>query len=155
MNLQATFRISDRNISDGIRNVIRNTGLAGRWQIINHEPLTICDTAHNKEGLEFVIEQISKIPKSVLHIVIGFVNDKDLESVLPLFPAGAKYYFTRASVPRSLNEKTLKTEAARFGLMRGKLSGCKRLHWKVPGKWQEKSDLIFIGGSTFVVAEVI
>ena len=154
LNLQAIFRVTDRNISDGIRNVVRNTGLAGRWQILNAEPLTICDTAHNREGLEFVIEQIRMIPKTGLHIILGFVNDKDLNSVLPLFPVDAKYYFTKASVPRALNEEILKNEAARFGLNGDCYPEVKTALVDATGK-AEKSDLIFIGGSTFIVAEVV
>ena len=89
-NLQDVFTISDLNIKDGISKVVVNTGLAGRWQVLSQKPLTMCDTAHNKEGLEYVIKQINRIPKSALHIILGFVNDKDLDSVLPLFPAGCK-----------------------------------------------------------------
>ncbi len=153
-NLPASLRVSDRNISDGLRNVVKNTGLAGRWQILGRDPLTICDTGHNKEGLEYVMEQIRKLPKSGLHIVIGFVNDKDLNSVLPLFPKDATYYFTRASIPRALDEGKLQAEAAGFGLsgnsypdVSSALSHARRN--------ASESDMIFIGGSTFVVAEVI
>ena len=154
LNLQSIFRISDRNISDGIMNVIRNTGLAGRWQILNLKPLTICDTAHNREGLEFVIEQIRMIPKSALHMILGFVNDKDLNSVLPLFPSDAKYYFTKASVPRALNEEILKAEAARFGLAGDSYPDVKTALAHAMAA-SGKSDLIFIGGSTFIVADVV
>jgi dihydrofolate synthase/folylpolyglutamate synthase len=152
--LQHSFSISDTNMSDGIRNVIRNTGLTGRWQILNSEPLTICDTAHNKEGLEFVTGQLRRIHRKALHIVLGFVNDKDLASLLPLFPSGAKYYFTRASVPRALDEEKLRAEAARFGLTGMSYPDVKSAlgHAKMQA---EQSDMIFIGGSTFVVAEVV
>jgi dihydrofolate synthase / folylpolyglutamate synthase len=153
-NLPAYLRVSDRNISDGIRNVVINTGLAGRWQILGRDPLTICDTGHNKEGLEYVMEQIRKVPKSGLHMVIGFVNDKDLNSVLPLFPEEASYYFTRASIPRALNEAALQSEAARFGLTGNCYPdvGSALLHAR---RNASASDLIFIGGSTFIVAEAL
>jgi dihydrofolate synthase / folylpolyglutamate synthase len=154
LNLRPIFRLSDRNISDGIRNVVRNTGLAGRWQLLNLEPLTICDTAHNKEGLEYVIRQIRRIPKSALHIILGFVNDKDLNSLLPLFPSEAIYYFAKASVPRALDEEILKTEAARFGLTGDSYPDVKTA-LEQANEAAEKSDMIFIGGSTFVVAEVV
>lgn len=153
-NLQAIFKVTDRNISDGIRNVIRNTGLAGRWQILNLKPLTICDTAHNREGLESVIEQIRMIPKVSLHLILGFVNDKDLNSVLPLFPSDAKYYFTKASVPRALNEEMLKAEAARFGLEGDSYPDVKTALDHAMAAAAE-SDMIFIGGSTFIVADVV
>lgn len=154
LNLQSIFKVSGNNLTDGIRKVISNTGFAGRWQIIGHEPLTICDTAHNIEGLEIVMEQIRLVPKSALHIVLGFVNDKDLNGVLPLFPADASYYFARASVPRALSEEMLRAEAARFGLEGNSYPDVKT----ALGKAREaalKTDMIFIGGSTFVVAEVI
>ena len=102
------------NIIRGIRKVIINTGLSGRWQILGHNPLTICDTGHNKEGLEYVMNQIERIPKTGLHMIIGFVNDKDLSSVLPLFPKDAVYYFTKASVPRALDEKYSYEESSRI-----------------------------------------
>jgi dihydrofolate synthase/folylpolyglutamate synthase len=154
LNLRSLFRISGRNISDGIRNVIRNTGFAGRWQILNLKPLTICDTAHNREGLEYVIGQIRMIPKSELHIILGFVNDKDLNSVLPLFPPEARYYFTKATVPRALDEEILQAEAAGFGLKGGIYPDVKTALGKAMSVAGE-SDLIFIGGSTFIVAEIV
>ncbi|MCX6254742.1 MAG: bifunctional folylpolyglutamate synthase/dihydrofolate synthase [Bacteroidia bacterium] len=153
-NLLGQFDFSADNIKDGIRNVVKNTGLKGRWQILSLDPLTICDTGHNKEGLEFVIDQILRIPKSGLHIVIGFVNDKDLKSVLPLFPREAFYYFTKASVLRALNEEILKAEAAKYGLIGESYSDVKTA-LKYARENAKQSDMIFIGGSTFVVAEVI
>ncbi|MCX6325956.1 MAG: bifunctional folylpolyglutamate synthase/dihydrofolate synthase [Bacteroidia bacterium] len=152
--LKGIFKYSEKNITDGIRNVIINTGLKGRWQILSHEPLTICDTGHNKEGLEYVLDQIQRIPKSGLHIVIGFVNDKDLKSVLPLFPTAAIYYFTKASIPRALDEEKLKSEAAKYGL-NGKCYPDVKTALLTARKNASQSDMIFIGGSTFIVAEVI
>lgn len=152
--LSRVFKVSDENVIDGIRKVIQNTGLLGRWQIICASPLTICDTGHNKEGLEYVMDQIKRIPKSALHIVVGFVNDKDLGSVLPLFPKDATYYFTKASVPRALNEIILKSQAADFGL-NGQSFPDVASALECARTMAKASDLIFIGGSTFVVAEVI
>jgi dihydrofolate synthase/folylpolyglutamate synthase len=152
--LKNIFTVSEENISEGISNVIINTGLQGRWQILGVSPLTICDTGHNREGLEYVMNQIKMVPRSVLHIVIGFVNDKDLGSVLPLFPTDAIYYFTKASVPRALNEIKLKTEAEKYGLAGESYPDVRTaLYWA--RKQANESDLIFIGGSTFVVAEVL
>ena len=153
-NLQGIFTFSDRNITDGIRNVVINTGLIGRWQILSNQPLTICDTGHNKEGLECVIDQILRIPKSGLHMIIGFVNDKDLKSVLPLFPRDAIYYFTKASIPRALNEENLKSEAAKYGLNGQSYPDVKTALYYARNNVAQ-SDMIFIGGSTFIVAEVI
>ena len=152
--LKNIFTVSEENISEGISNVIINTGLQGRWQILGFSPLTICDTGHNREGLEYVMNQIKMVPRSALHIVIGFVKDKDLGSVLPLFPTDAIYYFTKASVPRALNEIKLKTEAEKYGLAGQSYPDVRTaLYWA--RKQANKSDLIFIGGSTFVVAEVL
>jgi dihydrofolate synthase/folylpolyglutamate synthase len=152
--LNGFFKYSEKNITDGIRNVVLNTGLKGRWQILSRDPLTICDTGHNKEGLEYVIDQIRRIPKSGLHMIIGFVNDKDLNSVLPLFPTDAIYYFTKASVPRALNEENLKSEAAKYGL-NGQSYPDVKAALQSARKNAAQSDMIFIGGSTFIVAEVI
>ena len=154
LNLQSQFPVSERHISDGIRNVIQNTGFTGRWQILNHNPLTICDTGHNKEGLELVIDQVKRIPKSVLHMIVGFVNDKDLASVLPLFPRDAQYYFTKASVPRAMNEKLLKTTAESYGLKGQSYQDVKSALSKAVEN-AGKNDVIFVGGSTFIVAEVV
>jgi dihydrofolate synthase/folylpolyglutamate synthase len=152
--LKGMFKVSEENISEGIRKVVLNTGLYGRFQLLSIAPLTICDTGHNKEGLEYVVGQIKRIPKAALHIILGFVNDKDLGLVLPLFPADAIYYFTKASVPRALNEIILKSEAAKYGL-RGESYPDVATALECARNNAEQSDLIYIGGSTFVVAEII
>jgi len=94
--LKGSVKHTDKNIIDGIRKVVANTRLTGRWQIIGRKPLIVCDTGHNKEGLEYVMNQVKRVPKSKLHLVLGFVNDKDLTLVLPLFPTEGVYYFTKA-----------------------------------------------------------
>jgi dihydrofolate synthase / folylpolyglutamate synthase len=152
--LSRTFSISEENIVSGIRKVVTNTGLGGRWQVLGKSPLIICDTGHNKEGLGYVLNQISGISYNSLHIILGFVNDKDLSSVLPLFPVSAKYYFTKASVPRALNEEILRQEAAKFQLWGSTFPTV--IEALDSAKINAvKSDLIFIGGSTFIVAEVV
>jgi dihydrofolate synthase/folylpolyglutamate synthase len=152
--LKGHFKITEEILIRGIKNVIINTGLQGRWQILNTNPLTICDTGHNKEGLEYVLTQVQQILKTGLHIVIGFVNDKDLDSVLPLFPTDAVYYFTKASVPRALDEKELRLKAGKYGLKGDSFSDVKAAVDSAMIN-ASPSDLIFIGGSTFVVAEVV
>ena len=164
VNIQAVYCVfatikefnieSEQVIIEGIKNVTQNTGFKGRWHILSLKPLTICDTGHNKEGLEYVINQLARIPKSGLHMVIGFVNDKDLGSVLPLFPPSATYYFTKASVPRAHNEEKLRNEAAKYGLKGDCFEDVRSALQNARNKAAE-SDLIFIGGSTFVVAEVV
>jgi dihydrofolate synthase / folylpolyglutamate synthase len=148
------FSVSDANIIEGIRKVIQNTGLQGRWQVIGDKPLILCDTGHNKEGLEYVLDQLDRTAKTGLHMIIGFVNDKDLGSVLPLFPKEASYYFTKATVPRALNEVILKQEAEKYGLF-GECYPDVKTALGVARSKALKSDVIFIGGSTFIVAEVV
>jgi dihydrofolate synthase/folylpolyglutamate synthase len=163
-NLQAVYQSfsvlkgivphTDKNLSDGIRKVVVNTKLAGRWQTIGREPLIVCDTGHNKEGLEYVMNQVKKVNKNKLHIVLGFVNDKDLSLVLPLFPAEAVYYFTKASVPRALDEKILMAEAANWNLKGACYPDVESAVRSARAKASE-NDMIFIGGSTFIVADAL
>ncbi|MCJ7448557.1 MAG: bifunctional folylpolyglutamate synthase/dihydrofolate synthase [Bacteroidales bacterium] len=153
-SLAGVLNLSEKNIIDGIRKVILNTDLKGRWQILNHNPLTVCDTGHNKEGLEYVIRQIAGIPKTGLHMIIGFVSDKDISSILPLFPVDAEYYFTRASVPRALDEKILQSKALEYNLKGNSYPDMNKA-LKAARSNASETDLIFIGGSTFIVAEVV
>lgn len=148
------FEISKENISNGFLNVAKNTGLMGRWQILQEKPKIICDTAHNKHGLEIVLEQIQKEKFKQLHIVFGAVNDKDLDSVLPLFPKNATYYFCKPDVPRGLETDILKEKAREFWLIGETYSSVKNALENAQKNASEK-DLIFVGGSTFVVAEVV
>ena len=152
--LETKLNLSEADLITGISNVIKNTGLQGRWQLLGRKPLVICDTGHNHEGLEYVIKQLLKIPVIKRHIILGFVNDKDLTSVLPLFPVDSVYYFTKASVPRALDENKLMSEAVRYGLIGSSFSTIKDACNEAI-KNAGPDDLIFIGGSTFVVAEVI
>jgi len=152
--LSVPFSLTRDHFINGVANVITNTGLMGRWQVLSQSPLTVCDTGHNREGLEYVVKQIGSTPKAHLHMVIGFVNDKDLSLVLPLMPRDATYYFTRASVPRALDEKILKAEAERYGLS-GNSYPTVADALNAARNAAGANDMIFIGGSTFIVAEVI
>jgi dihydrofolate synthase/folylpolyglutamate synthase len=152
--LKPEFNLSTENLIEGIRKVITNTGLKGRWQVLRRKPLVICDTGHNKEGLEFVTRQLLNMKVSKLHMVMGFVSDKDLSLVFPLLPKNALYYFTKASIPRALNEKALKSMASESGLHGNSFSTVREaLDAAIAEAAPE--DLIFVGGSTFVVAEVV
>jgi dihydrofolate synthase / folylpolyglutamate synthase len=152
--LREVITVDDKIIQQGILKVVTNTGLLGRWQIIARKPLIICDTGHNKEGLEYVVNQLAKIKNNRLHIVLGFVSDKDLSAILPLFPVKATYYFTKASVPRALDEKILMAEAAHWNLKGTSFSDVPSAV-KAARANASDSDLIFIGGSTFVVADAL
>jgi dihydrofolate synthase / folylpolyglutamate synthase len=152
--LNGLFSFTEEDIVNGIRNVVRNTGLMGRWQILNRNPLTICDAGHNKEGLKYVLDQIRRIRKTGLHIVTGFVNDKDLSLVLPLFPDDAVYYFTRASVPRALDEKVLMENARPYGLKGNSYVDVKSA-MRAANEAAKSTDIIFVGGSIFIVADAL
>jgi dihydrofolate synthase/folylpolyglutamate synthase len=148
------FEISSENINQGLLSVISNTGLQGRWQQINTHPKVICDTAHNKEGLRYVINQLKKEPYNKLHIVLGFVSDKKLDDLLALFPSDANYYFCKPNIPRGLDEKSLIQEASLFHLSGNTYLSVKEAYAAALSN-SKKEDLIFIGGSTFVVAEAL
>lgn len=152
--LSSILNIPDDSIVKGLKNTITNTGLLGRWQILGREPLIICDNGHNREGLEYVSRQLGKRLSGNLHIIIGFVKDKDLSSVLPLLPTEARYYFTKASIERALDEKVLQSAARDFGL-KGDCYVSVKEAFKAAKAIASKSDLIFVGGSTFIVAEVL
>ena len=148
------FNITDEALKKGLESVCGNTGLMGRWQIIGANPRIICDTGHNEAGIREVVAQIRQTPFKNLHIVIGMVNDKDIASVLNLLPREAIYYFTRASIPRALDENQLRKMAAFFNLQ-GQSYPTVADAFLAARLNSGADDLIFVGGSTFVVAEVI
>jgi len=148
------FVISEKNIQNGLEKVIQNTGLLGRWQLLNEKPKAICDTAHNKEGLQYVLKQLQEQKFDQLHMVIGVVNDKDLKTILPLFPKNAIYYFCRPNIPRGLDELEFQKQCAKFQLI-GEAYSSVSLAFKTALNRAGKNDFIFIGGSTFVVAEIV
>jgi dihydrofolate synthase/folylpolyglutamate synthase len=148
------FNIESNHIYNGFANVVKNTSLMGRWQVLNTNPLTVCDTGHNEDGIKQVVEQISQTPYKQLHMVIGMVNDKDVQKVLQLLPQNAIYYFTRAAIPRSLDADELRIQAQKIGLS-GLSYPTVAEAVKIAKKNAGVNDLIFIGGSTFVVAEVV
>lgn len=152
--LKQFFKITEANIIDGLKNVVLNTGLLGRWQILNVNPLVVCDTAHNSHGLKVVLNQISKYNYRKLHIVLGVVNDKDLNSILPLFPKNAEYYFTSPNVPRGLDSKILQAKAQEFALI-GQICYSVSEAYVMALQNAAPNDFIYIGGSTFVVAEIV
>ncbi|HAH54079.1 MAG TPA: tetrahydrofolate synthase [Flavobacterium sp.] len=154
LNAQKDFKISESQIKSGLLNVAKNTGLEGRWQELGKFPKIICDTAHNKNGLEVVMSQIQKEKYSTLHIVLGVVNDKDLDEILPLFPKEAIYYFCKPNIPRGLDAEILKEKAATFGL-KGAVYNSVSVSYKTALQKATDSDFIFVGGSTFVVAEIL
>ncbi|WP_339711576.1 folylpolyglutamate synthase/dihydrofolate synthase family protein [uncultured Kriegella sp.] len=148
------FKISEKNIKEGLSKVTANTGLMGRWQVLKKSPTVVCDTAHNSEGLSMVLEQVTRQKFDTLHIVLGFVKEKDLNSILPLFPQKAIYYFCSPNVSRGLDVETLKNKGADFGL-KGESYPSVKVAYSEALRNTSKTDFIFIGGSTFTVAEVV
>lgn len=148
------WNLNEEYIRNGIENIVRNTGLLGRWQIVGHNPLVVCDTGHNPAGIKLVVEQINQTAWENLHIVIGMVNDKDQDEVLSLLPTNARYYFTKAAIPRAAEPELLAEKASCFGLT-GKCYSTVRQAYNIAIQNSGPNDLVFVGGSTFVVAEIL
>jgi dihydrofolate synthase/folylpolyglutamate synthase len=146
--------ISNNDIKKGFLNVIKNTNLQGRWQQLGENPKVICDTAHNAHGLSIVLNQLKKEQFEQLHIVLGVVNDKDLDEILPLFPKNAIYYFCKPNIPRGLDAAILSIKATEFNLV-GEIYNSVSNAYQSAIKNASPKDLIYIGGSTFVVAEIL
>ncbi|OJV36221.1 MAG: dihydrofolate synthase [Bacteroidia bacterium 43-41] len=152
--LETGYDIPREAVYKGFANVITITGLMGRWQQLQSSPKIICDIAHNAHGLRYIAEQLRSEKFDQLHIVFGMVNDKDVKSVLALLPEDALYYFTKASVERALNEKMLAQQAAGFGL-HGATYDSVSSAVTAAKENADKNDLIFIGGSSFIVADAL
>lgn len=151
---QKILSISEIAIKKGFLNVIKNTGLQGRWQQLGANPKIICDTAHNAHGLKIVLNQIKNEKFDQLHIVLGLVNDKNLDEILPLFPKKAIYYFCKPSVSRGLDSEILKKKAYQYNLM-GKTYNSVSNAYQNAKENANLNDFIYVGGSTFVVAEIL
>jgi dihydrofolate synthase/folylpolyglutamate synthase len=148
------YTITETNVKNGFLNVVSNTGLLGRWQVLNTAPKTVCDTGHNKEGLTYVMAQLLKETYNTLHIVFGVVKDKDLKTIVDVLPKTATYYFCKPEISRGKPAVDLKRELMPYGLT-GKAYNSVNEAYKMALKAATKEDFIFIGGSTFVVAEII
>ncbi|TJY36533.1 bifunctional folylpolyglutamate synthase/dihydrofolate synthase [Pontimicrobium aquaticum] len=148
------FNTSEKQIIKGLKNVVKNTGLLGRWQILQYGPKIICDTAHNKEGLTYVMQQLSEQTFNKLHMVIGMVNDKNIDGILDLFPKHATYYFCKPNIPRGLDATILKEYFNKKGYI-GEAYQSVNEALEYAKKQSQNDDLIYVGGSTFVVAEII
>jgi dihydrofolate synthase / folylpolyglutamate synthase len=150
----ALISVPAEAISEGLKTVRASTEFIGRWHEVAFNPLTVCDIAHNKEGLTEIIEQLKNTAYKKLHIILGFVNDKNIENILQIFPQKAMYYFTRSTVPRSADPNYIHDLAEQYGLFG-------EVFFKVEDAYHrarenaESEDLIFVGGSTFVVADFL
>lgn len=151
---QKGWNIPEECLKNGLNSVKLHTSLQGRWDIIQQRPKVICDTAHNKEGLQMVFRQLNKEKFENLHFVFGVVDDKDLEKILPLFPKDAQYYFCKPNIPRGLDAEILAEKAEDFQL-EGKVYNSVSKAYEEALENALDEDLIFVGGSTFTVAEII
>lgn len=148
------YQIYDQDILSALRQVKKLTGLMGRWHSLNYNPQIICDTGHNEDGIREVIKNINLTPHKELHMVIGMVKDKDISKILSLLPQKAYYYFCQPTIQRAKPANDLQLEAAKFGL-KGAFYPTVQAAFDQAKKNAGNTDLIFIGGSTFVVAEII
>lgn len=152
--IKNTFNITDEHFNNGIKNVILNTGLRGRWETLQEHPTLICDIGHNSHGFKRILNSIHNHPHQNLWMVIGFVNDKDLSPVLTQLPQNAKYIFTQSSSLRSIPAEELKEIANDFGLQGTVIKNVKNAVREAL-QHAASDDLIFLGGSTFVVADYL
>jgi dihydrofolate synthase/folylpolyglutamate synthase len=148
------FKITKAQSKSAIQKVVNTTGLLGRWQILQKIPLCIADTGHNEAGIKMVLQQIKQTPHQQLHFVLGMVNDKEINKILSLLPKHAIYYYCKANIPRGLDPKELALQAATFKL-KGKVFKSVKAAFNCAKKQALKNDLVFVGGSTFTVAEVV
>ena len=151
---QAGYHINESHIREGFANVCKLTGLMGRWQRLEEHPTIICDTGHNVGGISYITKQLAIQKYDKLHLVIGMVNDKDISGVLKLLPSEASYYFTQASVQRALPAGKVKELAQTFNLHGEAYPDVKSALIAAKEK-AAPEDLIFIGGSSFIVADLL
>ncbi|HRP59505.1 MAG TPA: folylpolyglutamate synthase/dihydrofolate synthase family protein [Vicingus sp.] len=152
--MNSGFSITEEIIKNGLLNVVKNTGLLGRWQILSENPLTICDTGHNEAGIKEVLKQISLTKHNHLHFVFGAVNDKEIDSILSMLPKNVTYYFCQAKIPRALDVNVLYTKAKEFELKGNPYDSVENAIKQAKVN-ASANDFVFVGGSTFVVAEAI
>lgn len=148
------YPVSESHIRRGLRSVVKHTGLLGRWQVLQESPRVICDIGHNREGINLIVQQLEQENYDHLHMVLGFVQEKDLNTLLPLFPKTATYYFARPKIPRGLEVIELQQTAAEHGLV-GEAYTSVSAAYKAALQHSAATDLVFVGGSTFTVAEVL
>jgi dihydrofolate synthase/folylpolyglutamate synthase len=147
------WKIEDFAVKNGLSKIVSNTGLKGRWQILGQNPLIICDTGHNEDGIRMIVDQINELEYWKLFMVLGMVNDKDVTKVLSMLPKNAWYIFCQATIPRAMDAEELSNKAFEVGL-NGEVIRDVNLAIEKAKNLASEDDLIFIGGSTFVVAEI-
>ena len=148
------INISEEALRDGLRNVISRTGLRGRWEVLSQDPLIICDTAHNEDGIRYIVEQLLSLQRP-LHIIFGMVNDKDIRGVLQRLPSNAHYYFTAASVPRALAPQDLQALAQDYELQGATYPNVHEALGAALKSANHATDVLFVGGSNFLISDLL
>ena len=148
------WNISDKNIKKGLEKVVKNTGILGRWQTLSESPRIICDVGHNEDGIKEIVKQLNKLKYQKLHFVYGAVNDKDFDRILSLLPKDAKYYFCKPNIQRGLSAENLQRKAKKHQLLGNAFNSVDDAICRAKEN-QKREDVLFIGGSTFVVAEAL
>jgi dihydrofolate synthase / folylpolyglutamate synthase len=154
LNQTSKFKVSEQAVVEGLGNLKALTRFNGRWQVLQNKPTILVDSAHNEAGLKLATDQLKALKNNHLHIVLGFVKDKDFSKVFPFFPQNATYYFAKANIPRGLDAAVLKEQAAVYSL-KGKAYSTVKWALAAAKRKAGKDDLIYVGGSIFVVGEVI
>ena len=146
--------ISEEAFRDGLRDVVSLTGLRGRWEVLSQHPTLICDTAHNEDGVRYIVEQLRSLQRP-LHIIFGMVNDKDIRGVLQRLPKEARYYFTAASVPRALAPEDLQALAEQYGLQGATYPNVHEALVAARKAATPDTDVLFAGGSNFLISDLL
>lgn len=141
-------------INEALEGVVKLTGLCGRWQVVDENPKVVCDTGHNPGGWYYLSKQLNEIKCQKMHIIFGMVNDKDIENVVNLLPNNALYYFTKANTKRAFNEEEIAEYAFKHGY-KGRVFPTVNEAYREARQIAEKDDFIFIGGSSYIVADFL
>lgn len=155
LNETGKYKISKENIKDGVKNVQKNFTLMGRWQTLSTNPLTICDTGHNEDGLHYVLSQLNSMKKTCLHFVFGVVNDKDIDTEIKMLPKDAVYYLCKADIPRGLDAKVLAEKFSAYSMQYSVYPSVKDALKQAQKDALKTQGMVFVGGSTYTVAEIV
>ena len=155
LNETGKYKITKENIKDGVKNVQKNFTLMGRWQTLSTNPLTICDTGHNEDGLHYVLSQLNSMKKNSLHFVFGVVNDKDIDTEMKMLPKDAIYYLCKANIPRGLDVKVLAEKFSAYSMQYSVYPSVKDALKQAQKDALKTQGMVFVGGSTYTVAEIV
>ena len=155
LNETGKYKITKENIKNGVKNVQKNFTLMGRWQTLSTNPLTICDTGHNEDGLHYVLSQLNSMKKNSLHFVFGVVNDKDIDTEMKMLPKDAIYYLCKADIPRGLDVNVLAEKFSAYSMQYSVYPSVKDALKQAQKDALKTEGMVFVGGSTYTVAEIV